>query len=111
MSSVRVLYTDPNDIEKEVLSFVSKIKSERPKITAVYWFGSWVNGDYTPYSDVDLCIVLSDSPLPRRERIPLYLPEKFPAGLDLHIYTEAELEALRTEHPSWYKVITGGRRL
>ena len=32
----------------------------------------------------------------------------FPVGIDLFPYTEAELERLKSEHPSWYAAITSG---
>ncbi len=59
---------------------------------AVYLCGSWAKGNYTAASDVDLLIVIKEDPRSPRERIPSYLPMRFPISLDLFIYTEAELQ-------------------
>jgi predicted nucleotidyltransferase len=82
-----------------------------PEISAIYWFGSWVTGIPTPGSDVDLCLVLNNADTAIRDRIPKYLPNGFPVGLDIFPYTEGELKQLATERPEWYKIITGGRMI
>ena len=75
------------------------------------WFGSWVSGVPGPGSDVDMCLVLSRSQKPFRERIPDYLPGAFPVGIDLFPYTERELERLLAESPGWRKALALGREL
>ena len=74
----------------------------------IIWFGSRVNGTPTPGSDVDVCVVISGSSRPVRDRIGDYLPFGFPVGVDLFPYTEAELARLEREHPSWHAAITSG---
>jgi hypothetical protein len=44
-----------------------------------------------------------------RDRIPRYLPNRFPVGLDIFPYTEEELRKLSTDRPGWHRTITGGR--
>ncbi len=60
----------------------------------MYLCGSWARGTYTAASDVDLAILIrEDSPSARlspRDRVPIYLPDSFPTGLDLFIYTKTE---------------------
>lgn len=70
-----------------------------------------MNGVPVPGSDVDVCVVISDSDRSVRDRIGDYLPFGFPVGMDLFPYTLAELERLKTEHPSWYNAITSGVEL
>ena len=43
-----------------------------------------------------------------RERASEYLPRTFPVGIDLFVYTEAELERLGKEHPSFAGAIEAG---
>ena len=74
----------------------------------IIWFGSRVNGTPAPGSDVDVCVVLSTSSRPVRDRVGDYLPFGFPVGFDLFPYTEAELERLKNERPSWYAAISLG---
>jgi predicted nucleotidyltransferase len=58
----------------------------------VYLFGSFARGKAVPGSDVDLLVVLRDDPRPPRERIVDYLSERFPIGVDVVPWTEAELD-------------------
>ena len=95
-------------VERAVRAWARRIGDRRPDVRRIIWFGSRVNGTPAPGSDVDLCVVLADSDKPFRERIGEYLPFGFPVGLDLFPYTVAELERIRTEHPSWYRAITAG---
>ena len=85
-----------------------RIGDRRPEVRSIIWFGSRVHGIPAPGSDVDLCLVLTDSDKPFRERVADYLPFGFPVGLDLFPYTLAELERLRREHPSWHLAMTSG---
>ena len=77
----------------------------------VIWFGSWVSGLPAPGSDVDLCLILSASDKPPRDRASEYLPLGFPVGVDLFAYTKAEFRRLKQENPGWYQAITSGREI
>lgn len=63
----------------------------------------------TPASDVDLCVVVESDDRRPRDRIPDYLPDRFPAGVDLLVLTEAELENLAARAPTWHRAIVSGR--
>lgn len=91
--------------------YAARIRREHPEVLRIVWFGSWVTGIPMPYSDVDLCLVLSHSSKTFRERIPDYLGGRFPAGVDLFPYTEAELERIRETSPGWYAALTSGREV
>jgi hypothetical protein len=60
-------------------------------------FGSLVKGTAVPGSDVDLLIVLGSSDRSFRDRIPLYLPGRFPCGVDVFPYTRAEIARMTAE--------------
>ncbi|MEN4099164.1 MAG: nucleotidyltransferase domain-containing protein, partial [Anaerolineaceae bacterium] len=77
-------------------------------ILKIIWFGSWVVGLPTPGSDVDLCLIVSKSDRPPRDRAPQYLPLGFPVGIDLFVYTQDEFERLEQSSPKWYQAITSG---
>ena len=87
------------------------LRDRRSEVSDIYWYGSWVSGTATPSSDVDLCVIVKDDARPPRHRIPDYLPGRFPVGVDLSVLTEEELAELPDRAPSWYRAITGGRRL
>lgn len=110
MPSVRVISDSRTKVEQAVRAYVAALR-RRPEVRRVIWFGSRVSGRPTPGSDVDLCIVLSGSDRPVRDRIPEYLPGAFPVGLDLFPYTEEELARLEQSSPGWYEAIQRGREV
>jgi len=109
LSSVVIKSADPGRINKAVMGYINKIRVEHPEIVKIIWFGSWINGLPTPGSDVDLCLILSSSDKPIRERITKYLPVGFPVGIELFPYTIDEFRELSQGSPSWYNAIISGR--
>ncbi|MBL7163205.1 MAG: nucleotidyltransferase domain-containing protein [Anaerolineales bacterium] len=110
-NSVRVISANKEEIAQAVKSHVTFLCQNYPEIVKIIWFGSWVNGIPTPGSDVDLCIVVTDSTKPRHERGIDYLPVGFPVGLDIHVYTVSEFESLPQTMPTWYKAIISGQNI
>jgi predicted nucleotidyltransferase len=108
-TSVVIKSANPDLIRKAVPALAQSLREKYPEIRSIIWFGSWVNGIPVPGSDVDLCLILSQSELRPRERIPRYLPSGFPVGLDLFPYTEAEFAALAEHNSSWYRCIMTGK--
>ncbi len=91
MNSVRIISTKKEAVETALHQYAGELK-KRPEIEGVYLAGSWAKGNYGPYSDVDLMIIVKPVAKSPRDRIPEYLPDKFPVSLDLFIYTREELE-------------------
>ena len=108
LNSVIIRSIDRELIKQAVGSFVARLREEHPEVERVIWFGSWVTGLPAPGSDVDLCLILSSSDKPPRDRISDYLPVGFPVGVDLFVYTQEEYQQLRQRSPSWYKAISSG---
>ena len=108
MNSVVIKSVDRNQIRLAVDSYAAKIRQQHPEIQRVIWFGSWVTGFPSPGSDVDLCLILTSTDKPPRDRISDYLPPGFPVGLDLFIYTQQEFVDLRQSSPGWYRAISSG---
>lgn len=114
-NSVIVKSADRDLIEQAVSSYLRELFTKHSEVIKVIWFGSWVTGIPRPGSDVDLCLVLDrakdDPPVPPRQRIPRYLPEGFPVGIDLFPYTEAELAEIERDRPGWFRCLTTGREV
>jgi len=108
-SSSGVRWADPALIDRSVRQFVADLRTAHPEIQRVYWYGSWVTGRATPSSDVDLCIIVSADDRRPRDRIPYYLPERFPTGVDLTVFTESEWAELPARSPSFHTAVTAGR--
>ena len=107
-NSVRVRYADPELIRNAVRGYARDLRTAHPEVRSIRWFGSWVNDTASVGSDVDLCIVIAQSEKPPRDRMPDYLPLSFPVGIDLFVYTEAELAQLRKDHASFAAAIDRG---
>jgi predicted nucleotidyltransferase len=108
LNSVIIKSIDRERIRQAVISLAADIRKKTPDVDQIIWFGSWINGLPSPGSDVDLCIVLSASDKPPRDRVPDYLPLGFPVGIDLFVYTKDEFERLRHSSPGWYNAIISG---
>jgi len=94
-----------------VRSHANALRLHRPGVRRIHWYGSWVSGVPTPSSDVDLCVVIERDARRPRDRIPDYLPDRFPVGIDLVVLTERELDELEERSPAWHAAIVGGRAL
>ena len=108
MPSVAIKSADRESVERALRKHVAWLREQHPEIERIIWFGSWVNGAPTPGSDVDLCVVLSHSDKPMRDRVPDYLPFGFPVGIDLFPYTRDEFDQLRENYPRWHEAINSG---
>ena len=82
-ASLAVKWNNEAAVERALRVWARRIGDQRPEVRRIIWFGSRVNGIPAPGSDVDLCLVLTHSDKPFRERIGDYLPFGFPVGLDL----------------------------
>ncbi|MGK2859543.1 MAG: nucleotidyltransferase domain-containing protein [Thermoanaerobaculia bacterium] len=108
---MKIFSVDRKEVERAVDQWARALKDAHPEIERVIWFGSWIHGRPTPGSDVDICLVLRSSVKPFRDRIPDYLPNRFPTGIDLFPCTAAELERLENESPELHAAIALGREI
>jgi uncharacterized protein len=111
LNSVVFKSIDRARIQDAVAEYARRLREAHPEILRIIWFGSWVTGLPTPGSDVDLCLVVSASDKPVRERVSDYLPPGFPVGVDLLVYTTEEFNQLRKTSPGWYRAILSGKEL
>jgi predicted nucleotidyltransferase len=96
--SVKVTYFDSEAVWLATRELANEIGSHFPEVDRVLVFGSLARGDVAPGSDVDLLLILSASDLTFLDRPARYHPEKFPVGLDIFAYTQAELEAMLNDN-------------
>lgn len=87
--SVRVWRLDRASILKRLKGWAAVLLKERGAL-AVILFGSLARGDQTAASDADVVVILAESSLPFRERIPSLLPSGLGIGVDLFPYTLEE---------------------
>jgi uncharacterized protein len=93
-SSVEVKSIDKRAVRDAVDRFAVRLLASDNDVEEIVVFGSFETDTYSPGSDIDLLIVLRDSKMPPRERIPAFLPEKFPVPVDVFPFTRAELDEM-----------------
>lgn len=85
-----------------------------PVIELVLLFGSLATGIATPPSDADLLVVVRDSSLQPRDRIPKVLAalSPLPCSVDLFVLTTGEFERARADGlPLVRETLAHGRKL
>ena len=100
--SLKIFSQDINAVKRLLKKTLKIRKAEYPEICSVFIFGSYVKGDFTPGSDIDVLLILSDSKRSFRDRLAEYYPENFPIPVDLFPFTISEIKEM-CNHPSIYK--------
>ncbi|MBW2071446.1 MAG: nucleotidyltransferase domain-containing protein [Deltaproteobacteria bacterium] len=90
--SVTIYSVDKELVTQALNGFVAACR-QRPEVLAVVLFGSFAGNWFGVGSDVDILIILEDSPLPFLHRLPLYQPASFPLDVDVFPYTWKEVQA------------------
>jgi len=112
LSTVKITYFDSGAVARALEDHVRSLVARHPEIEEVVLFGSLVTGTPVPGSDVDLLIILGSADGPFLDRIPAFLPSRFPVGMDVFPYTRAEVERLTSEGNAFIRgAIREGRTL
>ena len=96
--SVTIISLDRDELWGRLRAIARRIQRDHSNVLDVRLFGSIARGDYVGTSDVDILVVLTDAPdrdepSARIERSRLFFPYfDLPIGVDLLVYTEAEIE-------------------
>jgi predicted nucleotidyltransferase len=77
--------------------WAERLAAERPEVIAVVCFGSYARGDWGVGSDLDLLVIVRDTPRPFWERPLDYPALDLPVPAEVLVYTLAEWEAQSEE--------------
>jgi predicted nucleotidyltransferase len=99
--SVKVTYFEKEKVWKALDDLAARLERERPEVRKLLVFGSLVRDEAVPGSDVDLLLIVEPTEVPFLDRALDYRPEGFPVGLDIFVYTEAEVEKMLGEG-NWF---------
>lgn len=88
-------------------TWAERAREEHPGIRRIGCFGSYARGDYLPSSDLDLFVEVQESRFrqARHRRQELPDPEEIPVGVELFVYTTAEVDRLREQGSTWLATI------
>ena len=102
--SVRVYEPDVQAVAGAIDALTEHLSAFR-EVIAVYLIGSYDRGDFGPFSDVDVVVIVETSTGRFIDRSEKYLPARFPVPLDLFVYTRSEvLKMKESGHPFWREI-------
>ncbi len=100
-SSVKIRSVPRETVITALSGWFQSLSADHPEIKKAGLFGSSARGDYTPSSDVDILLIVSNSSSPMWKRALDYPPPPGPVGAELFIYAEVEIDALEREGSQW----------
>ncbi len=113
LDGVKILSVDENSLRESLKKIADKIKAEHPKVKEIILFGSFSKRDFTPYSDMDLAIIVDKTDKKFIERSDDYLDyfTGFPFDANLVVYTSEEIDRMVRSGSSFAIEIKRGIRL
>ena len=91
--SVKISFVNHDQLIDALEQISRRIKKDNQSVQRIFLFGSFRKGNYTPGSDVDILITLTDTSirfLERRDQFIDYF-ESIPLDVNLTVYTEEEI--------------------
>ena len=61
LNSVEILSVEIDKVRRYLKEAASKIKVEHPKVIKIILFSSFAKKTFTPYSDIDIAIIVKDT--------------------------------------------------
>ena len=113
LNGVKIYSIDKEKLEKKLEEISKKIKKEKLEVEKIIVFGSFAKGNYTPFSDVDIAIIVRKSNkkfLERQDEFIEYFDD-VEIDVNLIIYTKEEFEKLIKERNSFVKEILKGKEV
>ncbi len=89
--SAKISYFNKDKVSRALESYVARLAKRHREVEKVLVFGSFARGECVPGSDIDLLLILQESNAPILDRIPKYMPDSFPVGVDVFPYTKHEI--------------------
>ena len=105
--SVRHDAAPRNEVLDLLRRWARDLAQDHSEVVRIGCFGSYARGDHTPASDLDVLIEVSSSHHGRwfDRPVDFSMPVNSPVGIELFIYTSAELDRMRANNSAWLKQI------
>lgn len=96
LDSVKILSVDYKALLKAIEEACVKIRKDHNIVKKMLLFGSFLKGNYTPESDVDIIIVVDHDEKPFLERRDLFSNffKDIPFDVNILVYTEDEINQM-----------------
>ncbi len=99
LNSSVLKWPDNEEVFQAFKSWSLKVR-EDPLISGIGIFGSFSGGNWGPGSDLDIILILKESPSPFMERGTKFDTFEIPVPVDLLVYTEEEWKKMEKERPT-----------
>ncbi len=114
LGSVKIESVDYNTLIKNLKQACRNIRKKYPDTIKILLFGSFAKGDYTPASDIDILIIVTNIEIPFLERRDLFTDffSEIPFDVNMLVYTEYEIDKMQKENNLFIRqVLKEGRQL
>lgn len=113
LDGVRILSVDKNSLRESLQKIAIRIKGEHPEVNEIILFGSFSKKNFTPYSDIDLAIIVDKTDKKFIERSDDYIDyfTEIPFDTNLIVYTSEEIDQMIKSGNSFAIEIKKGIRL
>ena len=98
-------WPDREAVDQAVRAWVTALVNREPGVVAAGYFGSYARGDHGPGSDLDLVVLLRDTPLPPERRTLAWDLETLPVPAEALVYTLSEWQHLQDSSPKLYHTL------
>ena len=95
-NGVELLSVNVNKLKKTLQRITGRIKREHAEVKKILLFGSFSKNNYTPYSDIDIAIILDKTKKGFMKRADDYLDYFLDVPFDVNIvvYTSQEFQTM-----------------
>lgn len=113
LDGVKILSVDENNLRESLKRIAGKIKAEHPEVIEINLFGSFAKKDFTPYSDIDIAIIVKKTDKSFIERTDNFIDYfiEVPFDVNLIVYTTQEINQMVKDGGSFAIEIKKGIRL
>jgi predicted nucleotidyltransferase len=96
LSSAVLVWPDAKVVDEAARRWAEDLRRAEASVVAVGYFGSYARGDWGVGSDLDVVIVVDNSPEPFERRAARFDATGLPVPVDLLVYTREEWVNLAT---------------
>ncbi len=87
-------WPDAETVDRAAAAWAKALARDHPEVLRIGYFGSYARGDWGVGSDLDLVLVLANSPLPFERRSVEFRALDLPVPADVLVYTLEEWDSL-----------------
>jgi len=113
LNGVRILSVDEKKLKDTLHKIVEKIKREHPELVEIILFGSFCKNNFSPYSDLDIAIIVSGAERNFIKRVDEYINyfDEMPFDINLLVYTREEFDKMVKNSNTFALEIKNGIKL